>query len=168
MVQDGSLAKLAQLPGRVGPPGDLAGWMGDIYPPDMHFTYLAGALFQADAVASEGFIYRDIEPGEMADILAPKYGRSQRAGAYTLMAQPPAVRPWPRTAMSMMHLRGIFEIEFQSDERYYAPLERGEQRHARLLLAVQEEALAHPMVCQATGAYRRRLIAISRESQRFP
>ena len=126
MVQDGSLAKLAQLPGRVGPPGDLAGWMGDFYPPDMHFTYLAGALFQADAVAPEGFIYRDIEPGEMAIswLLSTEdaEGGSIHVDGSAASSQAMAAHGYEYDAS-----RGMFEMEYQSYERYYAPLERGEQ-----------------------------------------
>ena len=66
MEQDGSLELLTHLPHQAGTPGDTVGWMGDFNPPDMHFTYLAGVLFEADTPAPAGFIFRDIEAGEMA------------------------------------------------------------------------------------------------------
>lgn len=66
MAQDGSLTLLAQLPGHVGPPGDWVGWMGDFHPPDMHFTYIAGALFEPTVTAPAGFLSREIEAGAMA------------------------------------------------------------------------------------------------------
>jgi len=52
-------AKLAQFTIKTFPKRRVIG-KGDFNPPDMHFTYLAGALFEADTPAPEGFIYRDI------------------------------------------------------------------------------------------------------------
>ena len=41
MAKDGSLDVLVGLPGRIGPQGDLVGWMGDFFPPDMQRGRLA-------------------------------------------------------------------------------------------------------------------------------
>jgi len=126
MAQDGSLDVLAQLPGRVGSQGDMAGWMGDFHPPDMHFTYLAGALFKTDVETPEGFIARDIEAGEMA------VSRIQSTDG-------PEGGDFHRDASAINHgamaehgyefdgSRGLYEMEYQSHEYFYAPLERGEQ-----------------------------------------
>lgn len=126
MTQDGSLEVLEQLPGRIGMPGDLVGWMGDFFPPDMHFTYLAGALFDTDIEAPEGFIYRDIEAGEMAisslqGIEGPD-GGDLHADASSNNSQAMAEHGYEYDGS-----RGLFEMEYQSNEHFYAPLERGER-----------------------------------------
>jgi hypothetical protein len=126
MAEGGSLDVLAQLPGRVGPQGDLVGWMGDFHPPDMHFTYLAGALFEADVQAPEGFISRDIEAGEMAvsrlqGTEGPE-GGDLHADASNVNGQAMAAHGYEYDWS-----RGGYEMEYQSYERFYAPLERGEQ-----------------------------------------
>ena len=103
----------------------------------MLFTYLAGALFQADAVAPEGFIYRDIESGEMAvswlQSTEDAEGGSIHVDGSAANGQAMAAHGYEYDAS-----HGMFEMEYQSYERYYAPLERGEQpgrqtstRHAR-------------------------------------
>jgi len=126
MAQDGSLAILAQLPNQVGQPGDMAGWMGDFHPPDMHFTYLAGELFRADTEAPEGFIYRDIEAGEMAvswlQSTEDAEGGSIHADGSAISGQAMAAHGYEYDGS-----RGLYEMEYQSYERYYVPLERGEQ-----------------------------------------
>ena len=126
MAQDGSLDALARLPGRVGSPGDMVGWMGDFHPPDMHFTYVAGALFGADVEAPEQFMFRDIEAGEMAvsrlqgtDGLE---GGDLHTDASTINSQAMAAHGYEYDGS-----RGLYEMEYQSHERYYTPLERGEQ-----------------------------------------
>ncbi len=126
MAQDGSLELLAHLPGRVGPQGDRVGWMGDFHPPDMHFTYLAGALFGADVEAPEGFICRDIEAGEMAvswllGTDEPE-GGDLHADASSNNGQAMAAHGYEYDGS-----RGLYEMEYQSYERYYTPLEHGEQ-----------------------------------------
>jgi hypothetical protein len=126
MERDGSFEVLARLPGRLGPPGDRVGWMGDFHPPDMHFTYLAGALFEAGVEAPEGFVGRDIEAGEMAvswlqGIEGPE-GGDLHADASAINNQAMAAHGYQYDGS-----RGLYEMEYQSRERYYAPLERGEQ-----------------------------------------
>lgn len=126
MEKDGSIEVLAQLPGHVGPKGDMVGWMGDFNPPDMHFTYLAGALFGVDAEAPEGFISRDIEAGEMAvswiqDTEGPEGGIIHVDGS-AINSQAAAAHGYEFDGS-----RGLFEMEYQSHDRYYVPLERGER-----------------------------------------
>jgi hypothetical protein len=126
MAQDGSLAVLAQWPGRVGPAGDWVGWMGDFHPPDMHFTYLAGGLFEAATPAPEGFIVRDIEAGEMAvswlqGTDGPE-GGDLHADASAMQGQAMAEHGYEYDGA-----RGLYEMEYQSHARYYDPLARGEQ-----------------------------------------
>lgn len=126
MAQDGSLEVLARLPHRIGLAGDYVGWMGDFYPPDMHFTYLAGALFGAEVEAPEGFIYRDIQAGEMAvswiqNTEGPE-GGEMHANASGINGQAMQEHGYQYDGS-----RGPFEMEYQSYERFYAPLERGEQ-----------------------------------------
>jgi hypothetical protein len=126
MAQDGSLEVLAQLPGRVGPQGDMVGWMGDFHPPDMHFTYLAGALFEMHVEAPEGFICRDIAAGEMA--VSWIQGTEGPVGG-DLHTDASALNGEAMTAHGYEYdgSRGLYEMEYQSHERYYLPLERGEQ-----------------------------------------
>lgn len=126
MAQDGSLDALARLSGRVGPHGDMVGWMGDFHPPDMHFTYLAGVLFGPDVEAPEGFICRDIEAGEMAvswiqGTEGPE-GGDLHTDASAINSQAMAAHGYEYDGS-----RGLYEMEYQSHERYYTPLERGEQ-----------------------------------------
>jgi hypothetical protein len=126
MAQDGSFDVLAQLPGRLGPRGDMVGWMGDFNPPDMHFTYLAGALFEPNVIAPEGFISRDIEAGEMAVSRLQDTDEPGGAGMHTdgssMNSQAMAAHGYEYDVS-----RGLYEMEYQSSERYYIPLERGEQ-----------------------------------------
>ena len=126
MAEDGSFEVLARLPGRVGPQGDRVGWMGDFNPPDMHFTYLAGAVFGADVEAPVGFICRDIAAGEMAvsqiQCTAEPEGGDLHADASKINGQAMAAHGYEYDGS-----RGLFEMEYQSYERYYTPLERGEQ-----------------------------------------
>ena len=125
MEQDGSLDILALLPGRVGPQGDMVGWMGDFHPPDMHFTYLAGALFEPGVEAPEGFIFREIEAGEMAVSQLQETEGPEGGGIHTdasaMNSQAMAAHGYEYDGS-----RGLYEMEYQSHERYYAPLERGE------------------------------------------
>jgi hypothetical protein len=126
MAEDGSFDVLARLPGRVGAQGDRVGWMGDFNPPDMHFTYLAGALFGADVEAPVGFICRDIEAGEIAvsriqGMDGPE-GGDLHADASGINGQSMAAHGYEYDGS-----RGLYEMEYQSYERYYTPLERGEQ-----------------------------------------
>jgi hypothetical protein len=126
IAQDGSLDTLARLPGRVGPQGDLVGWMGDFHPPDMHFTYLAGALFAVDVQAPEGFMFRDIEAGEMA--VSRLEGTDGLEGG-DLHVDASAINSQAMAAHGYEYdgSRGLYEMEYQSHERYYTRLERGEQ-----------------------------------------
>lgn len=126
MAQDGSLDVLARLPGRVGQPGDLAGWMGDFYPPDMHFTYMAGALFQPDVEAPDGFSHRDIEAGETA-ISWLQSTDDPEGGSIHVDGSAFSSRAMTEHGYEYDGSRGLFEMEYQTYERYYAPLERGEQ-----------------------------------------
>jgi hypothetical protein len=126
MLQDGSLEILDQLPGHVGPQRDRVGWMGDFNPPDMHFTYLAGALFAPDVEPPLGFICRDIQAGELAvswlqGTDGPE-GGDLHTNASSLNNQAMAAHGYEYDGS-----RGLFEMEYQSYERYYAPLERGEK-----------------------------------------
>jgi predicted transcriptional regulator YdeE len=126
MEKDGSLELLTHLPHQAEAQDDTVGWMGDFYPPDMHFTYLAGVMFEADTPAPEGFIYRDIEAGEMAvswiqgmegpeggDLHADASGYNNRA--------------MQEHGYEYDGSRGLFEMEYQSFERYHILLERGEE-----------------------------------------
>jgi hypothetical protein len=126
MAQDGSLDVLAQLPGRMGPQGDMVGWMGDFNPPDMHFTYLAGALFGPDVEAPEGFICRDVAAGEMA--VSQLQGTDEPEGG-DLHADASSNNGRSMAAQGYEYdgSRGLYEMEYQSHERYYTALERGEQ-----------------------------------------
>lgn len=126
MVQDGSLDVLAQLPGRAVPPGDMVGWMGDFYPPDMHFTYLAGSLYGTDVEAPVGFISRDIEAGEMAVSQILDTDEPEGGGAHTDGSAINS-RAMAEHGYEYDGSRGPYEMEYQSYERYYVPLERGEQ-----------------------------------------
>jgi len=132
MESDGSFNVLAGLPGRLGLAGaqslasDWVGWMGDFYPPDMHFTYLAGGLFEPDVAAPEGFLYRDIEAGEMAvsqlqDTEGPEGGEmhAEASGFNT--------RAMAEHGYEYDGSRALYEMEYQSYERFYAPLARGEK-----------------------------------------
>ncbi len=126
MALDGSLEVLAQLPGHIGPQGDMVGWMGDFHPPDMHFTYLAGSLFGVEVEPPEGFIGRDIEAGEMAvswiqSTEGPEGGEA-RADGSAINGQAMAAHGYEYDGS-----RGLYEMEYQSHERFYLPLERGEQ-----------------------------------------
>jgi hypothetical protein len=126
MAQDGSLEVLAQLPGRVGALGDMVGWMGDFHPPDMHFTYLAGALFGSGVEAPEGFICRDIQAGEMA--VSRLQGTDELEGG-DLHTDASTINNQAMAAHGCEYdgSRGLYEMEYQSYEHYYTPLERGEQ-----------------------------------------
>ena len=131
LVQHGSLDTLARLPGRVSPVGDLVGWMGDFHPPDMHFTYLAGALFVADIEPPEEFEFRDIEAGEMAvsqlqGTDGPE-GGDLHADASAINAQAMAAHGYEYDGS-----RGLYEMEYQSQERYYARLECSEGVYNRV------------------------------------
>lgn len=125
MAQDGSFDVLAQLPGHVGPQGDMVGWMGDFHPPNMHFTYLAGALFKPDVEAPEGFISREIESGEMGISSIQETEGTEGGGAHT---DGSAINNQAMAAHGYEYdgSRGLFEMEYQSHERYYLPLERDE------------------------------------------
>ena len=126
MVGDGSLEVLERLPGRVGPQGDMVGWMGDFNPPDMHFTYLAGALFGSDVEAPEGFICRDILAGEMA-VSSIQGTDGPEGGDLHADASPINGQAMAAHGYEYDGSRGLYEMEYQSHERYYTPLERGEQ-----------------------------------------
>jgi predicted transcriptional regulator YdeE len=123
--QDGSLDLLAQLPGRVGPRGDMVGWMGDFHPPDMQFTYLAGALFEAGVEAPEGFIARDIQAGEMA-VSRIQSTDGPEGGDIHIDASAINSRAMKANGYEYDGSRGLYEMEYQSHEHYYAPLDRGE------------------------------------------
>lgn len=125
MAQDGSLDELAILPGRVAPPGDTVGWMGDFHPPDMRFTYLAGALFEPDVQPPDGFIARDIEAGEMA-VSWLQATDDPEGGDLHADASANNSRAMAEHGYEYDGSRGLFEIEVQSRERFYAPIERGE------------------------------------------
>ena len=126
MAQDGSLDVLAQLPGRVGPQGDMVGWMGDFHPPDMHFTYLAGALFETDVEAPGGFISRDVEAGEMA-VSRIQSTDGPEGGDFHIDASAINGRAMAAHGYEYDGSRGLYEMEYQSHEHFYVPLERGEQ-----------------------------------------
>jgi len=126
MAQDGSFDVLARLPGRVGPQGDMVGWMGDFHPPDMHFTYLAGALFEPDVEAPEGFISRDIEAGEMA-VSRMQGTDGPEGGDMHIDASAINGRAMAEHGYEFDGSRGGYEMEYQSHELFYVPLERGEQ-----------------------------------------
>ena len=126
MAQDGSLDVLAQLPGRVGSQGDMVGWMGDSHPPDMHFTYLAGALCETDVEAPEGFICRDIAAGEMA-VSRIQSTEGPEGGDFHIDASAISGRAMAAHGYEYDGSRGLYEMEYQSHEYFYAPLERGEQ-----------------------------------------
>ena len=126
MEKDGSLELLTHLPYQAGAQGDTVGWMGDFNPPDMHFTYLAGVMFEAEAPAPEGFIFRDIEAGDLAhawiqDTEDPEGGEmhGEASGITSRMAQ--------EQGYEYDGSRGLFEMEYQAFERFYAPLKRGER-----------------------------------------
>lgn len=126
MAQDGSLALLAELPGHVGPPGDWVGWMGDFHPPDMHFTYVAGALFEPTVAAPADFLSREIEAGAMAisrlQQTADPDGGEMHSAASGLNSQSMVAHGYEYDGS-----RGLYEMEYQSYERFYLPLARGEQ-----------------------------------------
>lgn len=126
MLQDGSLDMLARLSGRVGPPRDLVGWMGDFHPPDMHFTYMAGALFAADVEPPMEFEFRDIEAGEMA-VSQIQGTDGPEGGDLHVDASAISSRAMAAHGYEYDDSRGMYEMEYQSQERYYARLERGEQ-----------------------------------------
>ena len=125
MTRDGSFEVLKQLSNHVGQTGDMVGWMGDFHPPDMHFTYLAGALFEAEVEAPEGFICRDIEAGEMAvssiQATGDPEGGDLHTDASAINGQAMASHGYEYDGS-----RGLYEMEYQSYDRFYAPLERGE------------------------------------------
>ena len=100
--------------------------MGDFYPPDMHFTYLAGALFDPEVEAPEGFISRDIEAGEMAvsrimNVGGPEDGE-MHSDASGINNRTMAMHGYEYDGS-----RGPYEMEYQSREHFYAPVERGEE-----------------------------------------
>jgi hypothetical protein len=104
----------------------MVGWMGDFNPPDMHFTYLAGALFGPDVQPPEGFICREIEAGEMA--VSRRLGTQDAEGG-DLHADASSNNGQAMAAQGYEYdgSRGLYEMEYQSYERYYTPLENGEQ-----------------------------------------
>jgi hypothetical protein len=104
----------------------MVGWMGDFHPPDMHFTYLAGALFGTDVEAPEGFISRDIEAGEMA-VSWLQGTEGPEGGDLHADASANNGRAMSENGYEYDGSRGLYEMEYQSHERYYLPLERGEQ-----------------------------------------
>jgi hypothetical protein len=126
MAQDGSFDVLTGLPGHVGPKGDRVGWMGDFHPPDMHFTYVAGALFEPEVEAPEGFLSRVIEAGEMAvtrlQDIEDEDGGEMHGSASGHSTQAMAAHGYEYDGS-----RGLYEMEYQSHEHFYAPLERGEK-----------------------------------------
>lgn len=125
MAQDGSLDVLRKLPGRVGPQGDLVGWMGDFHPPDMHFTYLAGALFEPGVEAPEGFICRDMEAGEMA-VSRIQGTDGPEGGDMHVDGSAINSRSMASHGYEYDGSRGLYEMEYHSYEDFYLPLERGE------------------------------------------
>ena len=126
MAQDGSLDVLAGLPGRVGSQGDLVGWMGDFFPPDMHFTYLAGALFEPDVEAPEGFICRDIQAGEMA-VSTIQGTEVPEGGDMHIDGSAINNRAMASHGYEYDGSRGLYEMEYTSREYFFLPLDRGEQ-----------------------------------------
>ena len=126
MAKDGSLELLTHLPHQVGAQGDAVGWMGDFNPPDMHFTYLAGVLFEAGTPAPEGFIYRDIEAGEMA-VSWIQGTEGPEGGDMHTDASGYNNRTMQEHGYEFDGSRGLFEMEYQTFERFHAPLARGEQ-----------------------------------------
>ena len=126
MTKDGSLEFLTHIPHQAEAQGDTVGWMGDFNPPDMHFTYLAGVLFEADTPVPEGFIYRDIEAGEMA-VSWIQGMEGPEGGDLHTDASGYNNRAMQEHGYEFDGSRGLFEMEYQSFERYHTPLERGEQ-----------------------------------------
>jgi len=125
MEKDGSLGLLTHMPGQAGTEGDTVGWMGDFHPPDMHFTYLAGVIFEAGTPAPEGFIYRDIEAGEMAVSWLQDTADVEGGGIHT-DGSAYNNRAMQEHGYEYDGSRGLFEMEYQPFERYQAPLKRGE------------------------------------------
>jgi predicted transcriptional regulator YdeE len=126
MQKDGSLERLTRLPHQAGAPGDTVGWMGYFAPPDMHFTYLAGVMFEVGTPAPEGFIFRDLSTGELAhawiqDTEDPEGGEmhAEASGITSRAVQ--------EQGYEYDGSRGRFEMEYQTFERFYAPLKRGER-----------------------------------------
>jgi hypothetical protein len=126
MAQDGSLELLTHLPRQAGAEGDTVGWMGDFFPPDMHFTYLAGVLFEADTPAPQGFEYRDIAAGEMG-VSWIQNTPDPEGGEMHAEASGINGRAMQEQGYEYDGSRGLFEMEYQSYERFYIPLQRGEQ-----------------------------------------
>jgi hypothetical protein len=115
----------------VGAPGDVVGWMGDFFPPDMHFTYLAGALFGMEVEPPEGFIARVIETGQMAisslqETEGEVSGEDNFPGSIHSDASAINNQQMAKHGYEYDGSRGLFEMEYQSYERYSLPLERGE------------------------------------------
>ena len=126
MAKDGSLELLTHLHHQAGVQGDTVGWMGDFAPPDMHFTYLAGVLFEADTPAPEGFIFRDIEAGEMTHTWIQNM-EGPEGGEMHAEASGFNNRAMQEHGYEYDGSRGLFEMEYQTFERFYVPLQRGEQ-----------------------------------------
>ena len=100
--------------------------MGDFNPPDMHFTYLAGVLFGEDVEAPEGFICRDIEAGLMA-VSRLQSTEGPEGGDIHVDASGINTQNMDAHGYEYDGARGLFEMEYQSAELFYAPLGRGEQ-----------------------------------------
>ena len=107
------------------PQGDLVGWMGDFHPPDMHFTYLAGALFEPGVEAPEGFICRDMEAGEMA-VSRIQGTDGPEGGDMHVDGSAINSRSMASHGYEYDGSRGLYEMEYHSYEDFYLPLERGE------------------------------------------
>jgi hypothetical protein len=97
--------------------------MGDFAPPDMHFTYLAGVMFEAGTPAPEGFIYRDLSAGKLAHAwIQDTEGGEMHAEASGITSRAAREQGYEYDGS-----RGLFEMEYQSFARFYVPLKRGER-----------------------------------------
>ncbi len=126
MEEDGSLDFLFGLPKRRIQAKDTAGWMGDFKPGDDHYTYLAGVLFDPSAPVPDGYEARDIAACEMA------YAQIQgtegpEGGDLMASASDNASRARQEVGYEYDGSNGFFELEYYSEERFLAPVRRGEQ-----------------------------------------
>ncbi len=126
MATDGSFDFLQTLPNRVTQSADTVGWMGDFEPGADKYTYLAGVLFQPGAAVPEGYESRDIAAGEMAvgwiTEIPGDAGGDMFANASGHVSQAREEHGYEYDGS-----RGMFEMEYYSDERFHGPAARGEQ-----------------------------------------
>ena len=122
MRRDGSNDRLFALPGRLTEAKDTVGWMGDWKPGDEFFTYLAGVLFQPGTPIPEGFEARDIVPCQVAvGWITETEGGDMFGNASGLLGEAKKAHGYEYDGDA-----GMFEMEYYSDERFNAPIARGE------------------------------------------